>query len=666
VSLFVETSIGGMSLSGIYFLLAAGVTIVFGQTRNINFAHGQMMLFSAFITFDLVNNHDWNYLAAAAVAIVCVAVMAFIVDSVFLRPIDGNPFAAFMVTLGLLLILQQASVEIWGAASSQLRPIVQGSWMVNDVIIPKKSVTVIAAAAATTLAMFALLRRSRFGRAIRASAEDPLAAEHVGVRVRRVASATFMGGTALGAFAGALLALVFPISPFDGGKFIIKGFAVALVGGLGSVPGAAVAAGLLGMSETLGQAYWEPQWVPAITFVLIIGVLVIRPAGLFGRAAAATERVVSFMPPRVPRHRPWTGAATTAALGLGLLLPVFVQSFQGQTIANYAVVFGIQAAAIGLFYRLTGELSFAHGAFWALSAYVGGFISREWGWGFWTALPLAFIFTAVAALVIGIPLLRTRGLPFLLVGLAVTDFFALVLVNQRSITGGTSGITVVSKPASVLGFDFNSLRELYQLFFVILLIVLLVSWLVERSSFGRRLQAARDNEVLVRSLGLRVKTNKLLAFSLSAGLSGISGVTYLYQNFTVTPALFTGLATVFFPLMVILGGSRSVLGPPVGAFVLGFIPFWFDLGPGRTQFAYGAVLVLVMLLLRQGVVPSMVHLLNRGPLWILGFASQRSSSGPAAPVGEADPVYPAGAEEAAAVQGDGSDPAAGGAEGGDP
>ena len=618
----IETAIGGLSLSGIYFLLAAGITIVFGQTRNINFAHGQMMLFAAFITYDLVNNAGWPYIPAAVIAVVIVAVMALIIDSVFLRPITDNPFAAFMVTLGLLLILQQVSVEIWGASGVLMKPVVSGRWVINGVIIPLRSVTVISAAIVMSVALFLLLGKSRLGRAIRASAEDPLAAEHLGIRVRRVASTTFMGGTALGAVAGVLLALVFPLSPFSGGTFIIKGFAVALVGGLGVIHGAAVAAVLLGMSETMGQRYWDPIWVPAITFGLIIGVLVLRPQGLFGRAAAATERVVSFMPSPVPRYKPWTGVFVAAAVTVGLFLPTFVKSFEGQAIANFAVVFAIQAAAIGLYYRLTGELSFAHGAFWALGAYAAGYAHREWEWGFWSSIPLAFGVCFVGGIVVGIPLLRTRGLPFLLAGLALTDFFALVLVNWRSVSGGTSGITVVEPPRSVLGFDFTSGKELYPLFFIVLLFVLGVSWMVERSTFGQRLQAARDNDVLVQSLGLEVKTNKLVAFALSAGLSGIGGVMYLTSNFTVTPALFTGLATFLLPLMVILGGSRSLWGPVAGAYFLQFLPFWLDLGPGRAQLAYGTSLVIVTLALRQGIVPSVVRIINDAPGWFVNTFSK--------------------------------------------
>ena len=200
-------------------------------------------------------------------------------------------------------------------------------------------------------------------------------------------------------------------------------------------------------------------------------------------------------------------------------------------------------------------------------------------------------------------------------------------MNWRSVSGGTSGITVVEPPRSVLGFDFTSGKELYPLFFVVLLFVVGVSWLVERSTFGQRLQAARDNDVLVQSLGLEVKANKLVAFALSAGLSGIGGVMYLTSNFTVTPALFTGLATFLLPLMVILGGSRSLWGPVAGAYFLQFLPFWLDLGPGRAQLAYGASLVIVTLALRQGIVPSLVRIINEAPGW-LANAFSNGGGGP--------------------------------------
>ena len=613
MTLFVETAVGGLTLSGLYFLIAVGVTIVFGQTRNINFAHGQFLVVAALLTWDFVNNRDFPYLLAVVLAVVIVAAMAFVLDTVLLRRLGDNAFASFLVTLGVLLLMQQGAVEIWGASSQQLRPIVTGRWVIRNVFVPRADVVIVVVAVILTIGLFALLHKSRFGRSVRASAEDPLAASHLGVPVRRVAGATFVGGTALAALAGGLMALIFPISPFDGGFFIIKGFAVALVAGLGSVPGAGVTALILGMSETMGQAYWRTEWVPAISFVLIIGVLVLRPSGFFGRKAAATEIAGGFVPPPVPRYRRWTAVVFAALLGFGVFLPVVVNSFQGRTIAGFAALFAIQASAVGLFYRLTGELSFVHGAFWGVGAYVGAYASREWDWGFWTVLPAAALAAMVVAFVAGAVLLRTTGLQFLLVGFVATDFLALLLVNWRSVTGGTSGITVIDPPGSVFGFSFFDPRELYQLFFALLLLTLLVVWWVQRTSFAARLMAARDNVVLARSLGQTVRLNKLLAFALTAGISGVAGVTYLYQNFSVAPSLFTGLATVGFPLMVILGGSRSLLGPVAGAFILGYIPFWFDLGPGTTQLAYGVALIFVMLLVRQGAVPTIVRLLNDAP-----------------------------------------------------
>ena len=265
MTLFVETAVGGLTLSGLYFLIAVGVTIVFGQTRNINFAHGQFLVVAALLTWDFVNNRDFPYLLAVVLAVVIVAAMAFVLDAVLLRRLGDNAFASFLVTLGVLLVMQQGAVEIWGASSQQLRPIVTGRWVIRNVFVPRADVVIVAVAVILTIGLFALLHKSRFGRSVRASAEDPLAASHLGVPVRRVAGATFVGGTALAALAGGLMALIFPISPFDGGFFIIKGFAVALVAGLGSVPGAGVTALILGMSETMGQAYWRTEWVPAIS-----------------------------------------------------------------------------------------------------------------------------------------------------------------------------------------------------------------------------------------------------------------------------------------------------------------------------------------------------------------------------------------------------------------
>jgi ABC-type branched-subunit amino acid transport system permease subunit len=140
--------------------------------------------------------------------------------------------------------------------------------------------------------------------------------------------------------------------------------------------------------------------------------------------------------------------------------------------------------------------------------------------------------------------------------------------------------------------------------------VIALVFFVDRSRFGRHLDSLRENEPLARSLGLNASLYKIAAFAFSGAIAGVGGALYMYQSVSIAPSLFTGFATIIFPLMVILGGSRVVWGPPLGAFVLTFLPYWLDLGPTGTQYAYGIALILFMTFLPEGIGPGVLRLLK--------------------------------------------------------
>jgi branched-chain amino acid transport system permease protein len=444
---------------------------------------------------------------------------------------------------------------------------------------------------------------------VRASAEDALAAEHVGIRVTRVASLTFVVGSALAAWAGCLLAILYPVSAGSGGTYLIKGFSVALLGGLGSVNGGVVAAFILGLAEQLGAGYWEPSWVPGLSGLLIIAVLLVRPAGLFGRAQGSTEVRESFLPPPValPRRMWWL---TVAALGAAFFVPSLGLSYQARSLAAFAVLYAILASAVGFLFRLTGVLSFGHGAFFALGAYGSALAVQKWGISFWLVLPMMAAISGVVGALIGHPILRTAGFYFVIVTFAIADLMALLLTNLDNVTNGTQGLTLIASPTGFLGLDFTTADGMYRLLVAFLCLTMLVIWLVERSRFGQRLLALRDNAVLARSLGLHVHSHAVLAFAISGAIAGAGGVLFLYQNSALNPSLFAGFATVSLPLMVILGGSRIPAGALIGSVVLTFLPYWLNFGPAGTQYAQGAALIVLMLAMPEGLGPGAVRLVR--------------------------------------------------------
>jgi branched-chain amino acid transport system permease protein len=286
---FLQHLVNGLSTSSVYVLLGVGITLIFGLSRLINFAQGQFLVLGAFLTWQLTSD-GWPYAIAVVVAIFVVGAVGVATDRVLFRRNIDQPMNGFVASLGVAIALQAVMVEIWTADIHQIPKPVVGVWDLGGVNVSKDRVLVVAVTVVTVIALFLLLERTGTGRSLRAAAENPGAARLVGVDVGRAISLSFFLGSGMAALGGALVGMVFPFTAFSGGSLVIKGFAVALIGGLGNVRGAAIAGIALGLVETLGAAYGiplfgfeiGPEWAGGYAFVLMVALLAWRPQGLFG------------------------------------------------------------------------------------------------------------------------------------------------------------------------------------------------------------------------------------------------------------------------------------------------------------------------------------------------------------------------------------------------
>lgn len=605
----IQVLIGGVAIGAVYFLLGAGVNIVFGQSRIVNFAHGQFLVIAGFTGW-AIERAGVPLVVSLVLAIVAVALLAMICERLLLRRVIGSPFTAFLVSLGLFLILQQAVVSIWGPQPEQLSSPLNGSWAVGQVSIPKTTPVIVAVAVVVGALLVLALRKTALGRRTRASAEDPFASAYCGVNVSAISSLTFAGGSALAALAGVLVALAYPIDPTAGSTFLIDGFVVALIGGLGSIEGAAVGGIVLGLAETVAQAYGAGEWVPAISIGLVIVVLVVRPTGLFSRfGGVISEAGPTYRAKRAgPSYRSRKLALTVAVGAAIAVIPFTGLNFATLNIMQFTLVYAIVACAVGFFYRMTGLLTFGIGASMGLGGYVCAIALTHWKWNFWLAFLAALAVCGVFGLVMGFVLARTRGLYFLIITFSIADALALIALNASGLTGGSSGITVYSNFGSILGISFGGTKSLYYLFAVSLLIVMIAIGIIVRTGYGRRAQSVRENERLAMSLGVSPRWYIVTSFAISSMIAGFGGVLFLYQDLSIAPSLFTGLATVTFPLMVILGGSLEGGGPVIGAGILTLVPHYLDFSPATKTYIYGALIIVIMLSFREGLVPKVGEL----------------------------------------------------------
>ncbi|HXG35921.1 MAG TPA: branched-chain amino acid ABC transporter permease, partial [Dehalococcoidia bacterium] len=242
-----------------------------------------------------------------------------------------------------------------------------------------------------------------------------------------------------------------------------------------------------------------------------------------------------------------------------------------QSLAVSAAILAVVSYGLAMLMRFAGLPSVVHGALWGMGAYAGGIIAREAGWSFWQALPFTMLVPSALAVAVGWIALRTHGIAFVIITIALADFVVLVLNNDPfgtqsdPFTGGAFGLVAPGRPDKLGPFEFNSTINLYYLAIAYLFITALVVHLISQSAFGRRLEAIRDNEDLAKSLGLNAFFYKIVIFTISAAIVGAAGQLFLYHTRAIQPNLFNTFSFINVLLMVVMGGLGVLPGPAVGA-----------------------------------------------------------------------------------------------------
>ena len=278
---FFQQLFNALRISGVYALVALGITVIFGLTGIVKFSIGELLTLGAFLTFSLWDHDRMSFFLAVPLAALAVGALSLLLERVAFRFTLEQPINGFIVSLGLILVLQNIVVEVWGTTPRAIPPVVTRIWDVGGVRMPMHDWFIIWVTVGLIAALFLFMRLTKYGRAIRACAEDREAAALMGIPVALVIASTFALGGALAATAGGLVGSINVINVYIGAQLLLKGFAVALVGGLGNIEGAVAAALLVGVTETFGAGYLYTEWRDGYTFALMILVLLLRPSGLF-------------------------------------------------------------------------------------------------------------------------------------------------------------------------------------------------------------------------------------------------------------------------------------------------------------------------------------------------------------------------------------------------
>ncbi|WP_334129868.1 branched-chain amino acid ABC transporter permease [Sneathiella sp.] len=292
MELQVQLLMNTLQIGSVYVLFALGLTLIFGVMKIVNFAHGTFFTAAALIVASVMmwgigsmEMSVWlSYVLSFALALVAVCIIGFVVYvggfQYVLKDLNGS----FILSIGLLLLLNGTYLIIWGGVPRSIPAVVPGTVTILGASLTMQRLVLMIVAAVITIGLYILVHRTKLGLSLRAVAEDQEAAALQGIPFRRVALYGFLIGATLAACAGALMATVTPVTTVIGDDFLVKAFIIIIIGGLGSVVGAIIGGLLIALIESFGGYYFDPSTATLVMFALVIVLLIVRPQGILGHA----------------------------------------------------------------------------------------------------------------------------------------------------------------------------------------------------------------------------------------------------------------------------------------------------------------------------------------------------------------------------------------------
>ncbi len=279
------TLIWGLAIGCIYILLATGLNVIFGVMKQVNFAHGQLLMIGAYLTWTIAFTSGLNPYAAILVSMLVVAVLGIVVERLtFRKALGTDKLNEIFVSLGLIYIFENVAMLIWGTDPKQVASPFSGQslTLLEGVSITYDRIIAVGVVIVSLVAFGILVNKTKIGLAMRATSQINNTARLMGINVEKVYMITFAIGAALAAVAGGLYGIIFSFNYQVGAMPTIIAFAIIILGGLGSIKGAIVGGLLYGIAEQLATLFLGGIWGSAVAFTLLIVVLIIRPRGLFG------------------------------------------------------------------------------------------------------------------------------------------------------------------------------------------------------------------------------------------------------------------------------------------------------------------------------------------------------------------------------------------------
>lgn len=601
-SYLAEQLSNGLTLGLVYAMLALGVSLIFGASRLVNFAHGSLVMAGAYAAWFLSARAGCPFWLALPAAMAVGAGLAWLLDLAAVRPFADRPGAGLLSSLAAGLVLDQAAQLLWGPKTQAFpSPLGGERFALGAFTVGWPDLLIAALVAASLAGLWVFLRRHPWGLALRAVAQDAEAAAQMGMPVKRVRALAFALSGALAGMAGALVAVYYQsLAPNMGFGLAVKGFAAAILGGLGSLPAACAGGLALGLGEVLGVSLFGSDSRRLFAYLVIVVVLVWRPGGLFARRAAAPAETVlapaggrELAPPGWSLPLLALAALSPLALGDPYLLQIGLNAW---ILVPLALSVTLCAGQAGI--TVLGQAGFA-----ALGAYAGSLLSLRLGWSF---LPAAAAAALLPALFAGLALrgvVRLQGHQIALASLALGELVNQAILAAEPLTGGALGLAGIPAPR-VGPWTFDSLPAFYLLALACAILALALALALRRGRLGRGWRALRDDPAAAAALGLRVGARRGLALAVGAALAGLSGYLAAGNYGYINHESFASPLSILALTAALAGGLANPWGAALGA--LGLTVLGEALRPvGDLRWiAYGLVLVAALRWRPQGALGS--------------------------------------------------------------
>ncbi|WP_276199454.1 ABC transporter permease [Chelatococcus sp. XZ-Ab1] len=599
----------GLASAASLFLVASGLSIIFGVTRIVNFAHGAFYMLGAYVAYTLTERFEgffgfWGGIVAAALV---VAAVGALLEIVLLRRIYRAPeLFQLLATFGVTLMVQDLVVMIWGPEDlvGPRAPGLRGAVDILGLAVPTYDLFLIVLGPLVLGGLWILFHRTRWGVLVRAATQDRDMVAALGVNQTWLFTSVFALGIFLAGLGGALQIPRNAVTHLMDLSIIVEVFVVVVIGGLGSVLGAFIAAVLVSELNAFGILIF-PKISIVLVFLVMACVLIVRPWGLLGRPEGPARQPAGLS------IRPWQPMSQNQRLVM--LAVVVAAGFAPFVTGDYALtvlaeiaVFALFAASLHFLMTVGGLASFGHAAYFGLGAYGAAFATTMFGMPMIGSLLLGPLLGVAGAILFGWFCVRLSGVYFAMLTLAFAQIAWSIAFQWVEVTGGDNGILGVW-PASWAA----SPAAFYWLALAVSVAGIVALRVLVFSPFGYALRATRDSALRSEAIGIDRSRVQWAAFVIAGTFAGIAGALFAFLKGSVFPDNLAIPMSVDGLVMVLLGGIETVSGAVVGAIVYKALAIWLVSQTDLSKLVLGAIIVLLVVAFPKGIVGFAEDLLAR-------------------------------------------------------